>query len=303
VTATDKDGETGAVATATVVVTAPVVIPDAGGPYAIAEGDNLALDATGTSAGPTAVYEWDLNNDGTFGDAVGATPVLTPSDLDAFGLADGPTGPVTITLRVTEGPTVATATALYSITNVGPVATIDLPPVIHAGIEFTVKVGALDPSPTDAAAQFEYRIDWDGDGVVDLVVTGSSDPPVTHTYASVGDVGMSVVAVDKDGASSLPTAMDVAVTPAQGGGTTPTLPTTTTSPPASSGTGSGAGTGSGSGSGTSGGAVTGTSPLARTGGDAANLVMLAGALLAAGSVLTAAARPLRGARSRDRPAR
>lgn len=99
--------------------------------------------------------------------------------------------------------------------------------------------------------------------------------------------------------SSVPTSMDVAVTPAQPGGTTTTTsPTTTSSPPGSSAA-NGSGSGTDPGSGTSGWAVTSTSPLARTGGDAASLVMLAGALLAAGVVLIAAARPLRGARSKE----
>ena len=49
-------------------------VADAGGPYAINEGDALTLDGTGSLAGPGATYSWDVNDDGTFGDATGATP-------------------------------------------------------------------------------------------------------------------------------------------------------------------------------------------------------------------------------------
>src|SRR5262249_38413494 len=154
-----------------------------------------------------------------------------------------------ITLQVTEGVTVDTATAQYSITNVAPVATVDRPNTIVAGTPVSVKFGAIDPSPTDAAAQFEYRIDWDGDGTVDDVVTGPAAPLVTNTYASASDVGLTVVAVDKDGAASRPTVEAVTVEPA--------TPTTT-------GTGGTGGTsGSGGTSGTGGSESGGTLP--RTG--------------------------------------
>ncbi len=122
---------------------------------------------------------------------------------------------------MTEGPTVDTAATTYTITNVPPVATVQLPASVVAGVPTTVKVGAEDPSPTDAAAQFEYRIDWDGDGLAEDVVAGPADPPVTHTYPTAGAVALSVVAVDKDGAASTPTVVSVTVipaAPAAGGG-------------------------------------------------------------------------------------
>ncbi|HKE73895.1 MAG TPA: PKD domain-containing protein, partial [Acidimicrobiales bacterium] len=271
VTATDKDGDTGAAATATATVV-PLVVADAGGPYAIAEGDDLALDASGSTAGPTAVYTWDLDDDGEFDDATGVTPTLTPDELDPLGLADGPAGPRTLAVRVTEGPSSDTATATFSITNVAPAATVGLPAGgIVAGTPATVKFGADDPSPTDMAADFVYRIDWEGDGTVDDVVTGPSDPPETHTYASAGDVGLTVVAVDKDGAASAPTVTTVAVTPAQPGG---------------GGTGGTGGAGGGGG----GGGTGGGGALPFTGSDIARTLLAAAALLAAGTTLVTTTR-------------
>jgi len=216
VTATDKDQGTSAASTAAVIV-GPVVVPEAGGPYTIAEGDNLVLAGSATGAGPSATFAWDLDADAQFDDASGATPTLTPIQLAALGLADGPAGPVVFTLRVVDGASVATDTATYSITNAAPSATVDLPASIVAGTATTVKFGAQDPSPTDQPGQFVYRIDWDGDGTVDDTVTGPSDRPVSHTYASAGTVNSSVVAVDKDSDASAPTVVSVAVSPAAAG--------------------------------------------------------------------------------------
>ncbi len=149
----------------------------------------------------------------------------------------------------------------------------------------TIKVGAIDPSPTDMAGSFEFRIDWEGDGVFDLVVTGPADPPVTHTYASPGDVGLTIIAVDKDGAASTPTVVTVTVAPAA-----PAQATTTTT---TSGAGTGTGTG---GTGTSGrsGRSGRSGSLPFTGTDALRLATVAVGLVALGGLLVAARQKLAG---------
>ena len=223
VTAADQDGGVSAPVTATVTVT-PTVIADAGGPYAIDEGEDLVLDASGSSAGPTATYAWDLDDDGAFDDATGPTPTIAPEDLPA-PVADGlaTPAPVPIAVEVSEGPSVDTDDSTVTVTNLAPVATIDIPGPVVAGVEITVKVGAIDPSPIDMADLFTYEVDWEGDGIIDLTVDGPADPPVSHTYPSPGDVGLTVIATDKDGASSAPTVSQVTVgpgTPDTGGGGT-----------------------------------------------------------------------------------
>ncbi len=66
---------------------APVAVtPD----YTIDHGDALQLDGTGSSdvdipLGDSLTYRWDLNGDGDFTDATGATPVVPFSDLVSFG--------------------------------------------------------------------------------------------------------------------------------------------------------------------------------------------------------------------------
>jgi hypothetical protein len=51
-------------------------VASAGGPYEIDEGSGVALDASGSfdPDGGTLDYQWDLNEDGTYGDAVARTP-------------------------------------------------------------------------------------------------------------------------------------------------------------------------------------------------------------------------------------
>ncbi|MDF2627226.1 MAG: hypothetical protein K0R39_1057 [Symbiobacteriaceae bacterium] len=50
----------------------------AGGPYTGAEGSPISFNGTGsTSPNPITTYEWDLDGDGAFDDATGATPTFT----------------------------------------------------------------------------------------------------------------------------------------------------------------------------------------------------------------------------------
>ncbi|HVX11763.1 MAG TPA: DUF4214 domain-containing protein [Pirellulales bacterium] len=110
----------------------PAPTASAGGPYQIYVGGSLQLNAVAT--GNSLTYSWDINGDGTFGDATGASPTLTWSQLNALGItgpfttanlavevSDGFNAPVTsapTTLGVSSAPVVLTpnerfVTALY----------------------------------------------------------------------------------------------------------------------------------------------------------------------------------------------
>ncbi len=69
------------------MVPIPFPRPMRGGPYNVAEGSSLALSGYGTDPdfGQTLTYTWDVNGDGIYGDATGATPTLTWSQLQALG--------------------------------------------------------------------------------------------------------------------------------------------------------------------------------------------------------------------------
>ena len=101
----DNEGETQLF---TIVVNsvddAPVAVtPD----YVIDHGDTLLLDGTDSfdvdiPLGDSITYSWDLDNDGTFGDAIGATPAVPWTTLLGFGFTVP--GEHTIQLRVTDAP-------------------------------------------------------------------------------------------------------------------------------------------------------------------------------------------------------
>lgn len=76
----------------------------AGGPYAMQQGQSLALDASdsGDPDNDPLEYTWDLNGDSTFGDATGPTPTLSASELEALGIG-GAAGTFSVRVRVSDG--------------------------------------------------------------------------------------------------------------------------------------------------------------------------------------------------------
>jgi hypothetical protein len=176
-------------------------IADAGGPYGTSEGTDVALDGTGSAdLNPTdsiALYEWDLDDDGQYDDATGATPT--------FDLV-GQDGVFTIGLRVTDevGDT-GTASSTVTVTNVAP----SLVGVAQDGpkpenTSVTIFGTASDPGWQEP--DLDVTIDW-GDGTpVDLV--GGPDEnarpdattafSVSHVYGDDGVFNPQVCAFDDD---------------------------------------------------------------------------------------------------------
>ena len=117
---------------------------DAGGPYTVAEGGSVTVTATGTDAdGDTVTFAWDLDNDGEFDDAVGATASFSAAAID---------GPATRTIRVraSDGTASATDSVTVEITNVAPTATFNAPASAFAGFPFTLSLtDATDAAPAD----------------------------------------------------------------------------------------------------------------------------------------------------------
>ena len=144
----------------------PPVVVD-GGPYVINEGGGLTLDATSTvdPDGDPLTFSWDINGDGTFGDATGANPTLTLAELEAIDidLNDGP-GTFNVTVRVNDGELEVDSTTTLDITNVPPTAVIDGPSATIPNYAVPFDLSALnEPGPQDQAAGFTYSVDW-GDG-------------------------------------------------------------------------------------------------------------------------------------------
>jgi autotransporter-associated beta strand protein len=116
----------------TVTLLNPLAVP--GGPYAVFVGGSLLLNGSGSmpSDGATlTTYEWDLDNDGDFDEAItGATPAaISQADLVAtFGMSLG-SNP--IKLRVTDS---ATKTSTVETTvNILPGTAVIYEPFAYAG--------------------------------------------------------------------------------------------------------------------------------------------------------------------------
>jgi hypothetical protein len=143
---------------------------NAGGPYEIEEGQPLPLTGSGTDVDDDPLtYSWDIDGDGTFGDATGATPTVPWSTLAALGLD----GPASYSVRVQtsdgRGHTTTSAAATLTVSNVAPTASFDGPATVDEGDSATVSfTGVTDPSAADVAAGFRYAFDVDGDGTYDI---------------------------------------------------------------------------------------------------------------------------------------
>jgi VCBS repeat-containing protein len=100
--------------------------PHAGGPYTIDESNPVMLDASASSDldGDPLAFSWDIDNNGSFGDATGVAPLLSWAQLDSFGL--GNDGTYTISVQVDDGNGgVATASTTVTINNLLPTAADD----------------------------------------------------------------------------------------------------------------------------------------------------------------------------------
>jgi PKD repeat protein len=130
--------------------------PDAGGPYAAAEGGSVSVAATGSDPdGDVIAWAWDLDNDGTF-ETAGQSATFSAAGID---------GPATrtIAVRATAGGQSVTDQSSVTVSNVDPTATFNAPASSAAGLPFTVSLtDPADPASADLAG-LTYAFDC-GDG-------------------------------------------------------------------------------------------------------------------------------------------
>jgi len=191
---------------------------NAGGPYALSEGDSLTLAASASGGdGGALTYSWDLNGDGAFGDAVGSNPALAWQQLEALSppINDGPaTFQVSVRVSDAHGEYVVSAPVTLTLTDVPPTASVSAasqPAIEVVGQPQAFVLSASDPSPVDTAAGFSFIVDW-GDGSAQQTASAADAAlNVSHVFTHSGSFTVSVWAVDKDGGRSASPATFAAV--------------------------------------------------------------------------------------------
>jgi PKD repeat protein len=182
----DKDGGFTDYTTTVTVNGAPTA--NAGVDKTANEGSSVSFTGTAGGGVGTLSYDWD------FGDgSAHATGTLTPSHTYADN------GTYTVTLTVTDAASqVATDTAVVTINNVAPTATLSNNGPVLVNNTVTVSFsGQADVSAPDQAAGFRYSYDFDNNGTWDLadVTTASA----STSFATSGSKTVKARIKDKDG--------------------------------------------------------------------------------------------------------
>ena len=169
------------------------LIADPGGPYTGIEGQLITLDGSGStdSVGTITLYEWDIDNDGTF-DYSSASPIQNHTYAQQ--------GIYTVNLRVTNDlGTTDEATTTATVSDTLPTADFTGSP--------TSGLAPLAVNFTDNSTGYDqplsYEWDFDNDGLIDSTVQNPS-----YTYNTTGIYTVSLTATDSDGSANSLTRTD-----------------------------------------------------------------------------------------------
>jgi Ca2+-binding RTX toxin-like protein len=191
------------------LVTAPrpqivAIIPTAntGIDSIIDEGESVQLIAVDT-AGVSPTFSWDINGDGVFGDATGATVNLTWAELQRLGIRDNGTYPVSVRATNAANPVQfagqsfslsADAAGVMSIRNVAPTLAA-IPTTASLGVDFNLPLSATNDPGNDRVTAFS--VNW-GDSTAVETYSGAATQGI-HVYSQPGDYTVTVTATDEDG--------------------------------------------------------------------------------------------------------
>jgi hypothetical protein len=179
----------------------------AGGPYSINEGGSLTLNA-GAAPDPnggTLTYSWDVNGDGKFGDATGARPTLSWSQLRALGIHDNGTYHVRVIVSDSFGQVVTSEATTLTVHHVHPVLDISGAAGVNPGVAYTLNLSGREPVAGHTISQ--WTISW-GDGTTSVI--HGNPMTATHTYTG-GPHHYTIHATAKDDVGTYAAAKTVAV--------------------------------------------------------------------------------------------
>ncbi|MFN3198759.1 MAG: PKD domain-containing protein [Bradymonadia bacterium] len=196
----------GQLATDTVVITvqasqnlSPSV--NAGPDYEVNLGETLALQGSGSDpnvgCGDEVAFAWDLTGNGQFGDASGATPLLSANTLSALGV-----GAHTITIRGTdENNASVTDTATLTIYDNSPEAAFSLN-VAQGSCNGALNADGRSSrhrSPLNSIQSYDWTLELaglDGQFVQAAQAQGST---ANFTLGGFGQARVTLVVTDEDG--------------------------------------------------------------------------------------------------------
>ena len=172
--------------------TNPIASLSAGEPYICNEGDVITLDGSNSLDSETGIekYEWELDGDGLYDDAVGVSVNYT--------CGDGPSLK-SVSLKVTDyAGNSDTASSTVNISNVAPVCN-----GISGFTDFAVgEQVVLTENATDIADSLVYTWDFNDSN-------GFTGNPANHTFTSAGIYNVSVTV--SDGTDSCKDSLEITI--------------------------------------------------------------------------------------------
>ena len=177
-----------------VTVTDVSPVADAGGPYTVAQGTELVVDASrsrpGSAADTIRTYAWD------WGD--GSTSPASPNPQAPHTWAAD--GQYNVTLTVTDEDSSSTTHVIVTVTDVSPTIVSITPPVDPYEIaDMTFIVVANPGTGNEPITRIEW--DFDGDGIADPGMVNRNQ--VAATFRDAGRRSVTVRVFDRDSVSVL----------------------------------------------------------------------------------------------------
>ena len=124
--------------------------------------------------------------------------------------ADGPATRTINVQLVDEDGTHPVGSRTIEVANEAPIASVTGPATAVLGQSVSFVFSAADVA-VDVFVGFTFEVDWEGDGIVDDLLTGTV-AAANHVFTASGAQAVSVVAVDKDGGRSTLATHTVTVT-------------------------------------------------------------------------------------------